>query len=70
MPDPTRPWPDTEAVERIVDALTAPASDDELADEARYVRAFVAASHGLPAGAAPLEKAGRRRRRSSSRRCS
>src|SRR5690242_14937165 len=52
MADPTRPatpapddsWPapDDAAVRRIVEALTAEATPEELGDEARYVAAFEA----------------------------
>jgi hypothetical protein len=66
MADPTRdptpapqdPWPapDDAHVRQIVDALTAPATPEELADEARYLAAFTAVA------AAPSSPSRRRRR--------
>jgi hypothetical protein len=52
MTDPTRhptPTPDDAAVRRIIDALTAPATAEELADEARYLAMFTALAAPPPA---------------------
>jgi hypothetical protein len=55
-PAPDDPWPapDDAAVRQIVEALTAPATPEELADEARYLAAFTAR------GAPPPAPSGRR----------
>jgi hypothetical protein len=52
MTDPTHsstPAPDDDAVRQIVDALTAPATPEELADEPRYVTMFTALAAPPPA---------------------
>ena len=55
MADPTRhPTPvpdDAAAVRQIIDALTAPATPEELADEARYLAMFTALAAPPPAPA-------------------
>jgi hypothetical protein len=70
MADPTRP--DSPALEpartaalgRLVDALTAPGTPEELAEEEAYVAAFVAATDGRDAARRnPAEDPGRRRNR-------
>jgi hypothetical protein len=70
MADPTRPDPPaleparTAALGRLVDALTAPGTPEELAEEEAYVAAFVAAIDGRDAAARlPGEDRGRRRNR-------
>src|SRR3954452_10415370 len=58
-PDDSWPAPDDAAVRRLVEALTADATPEELSDEARYIAAFTT----LTAPAEPAAAPGRRRGR-------
>ncbi|HYJ74393.1 MAG TPA: hypothetical protein VEV65_02290 [Kineosporiaceae bacterium] len=60
-PDDSWPAPDDVAVRRLVEALTADATREELADEARYVAAFEAL--GVPSGSTRTIRRGPRGRR-------
>ena len=59
-PAPQEPWPapDDAAVRQIVDALTAPATPEELADEAHYLAAFTALATA-PSGPSRRRRRGR-----------
>jgi hypothetical protein len=59
-PDDSWPVPDDAAVRRLVEALTADAAPEELADEARYVAAFEALR--APSGSTRPVRRGRRGR--------
>src|SRR3954465_11364330 len=68
MADPTRPltpaaddsWPapDDAAVRRLVEALTADATPEELSDEARYIAAFTTLTAPAEPEAAPARPGG------------